>query len=216
MSQITVKVSAKQSDVAYVESMLEGLVKAQGVVLRTAVNETLRRFRTRLTDLLSREHLVGKHDVRERVFIAEGAHKDSYEGRLAVSHARVPLYDFKIRFTKRGGARVQMLASKGPEVFKHAFKGTMDTGHVGAFQRVKGAAKIAPARGKYAFRTIKRGPRKGQLIKRQPIKELFGPPVVRAFDVVEGLIEEASGDLETMFDDILDRKLKWQLEKAGR
>lgn len=211
MAEVFLKITDAQ--IAYVQQTFTDMGAIGDTVLRTATNETLRKFRTQLTNMLAEEHLAGKRDIRDRVKVSQLASGKNFEGAVSVSHSLVPLIDFKTRFTKRGGAKVQMLTSTPQQQFKFAFKSSMNSGHTGGFQRVKGAEKVAPQTGSYKGRRIKRGPRAGQFLKRQPIKELFGVPVVRVFDILPDLTDRATRDLGEMFVTALDRKIDWQLQK---
>lgn len=213
MAQVHLVISA--ADIAYTEAILADIRNGAPTALRTAVNEALTRFRTQLVEMLNEEHLAKKSEIRDRVRVSAKAVGTEFGGSVSVSYGQVPLIDFKTRFTKRRGATVQMLASEPTQVFKYAFKSTMNSGHTGGFQRVKGAEKVAPQSGSYKNRRIKRGLRKGQYLKRQPIKELFGTPVVRVFDIRPKLADDASDKLGELFSASLDRKIKWQLDKAA-
>lgn len=203
------------SQVAYAEAILADIRNGAATALRTAVNEALTRFRTRLVDMLDDEHLAKTSEIRDRVKVSSKAVGTEFGGSVTVSYGQVPIIDFKTRFTKHGGAKVQMLASEPQQVFKFAFKASMNSGHTGGFQRKYGAAKVAPQTGSYKNRRIKRGPRAGQFLKRQPIKELFGPAVVRVFDIRPQLTVDATEKLGEIFSESLDRKIKWQLDKAA-
>lgn len=199
--------------ISYATQMLGGLEKDAGMALRTAGNETLRKFRTELVKLIGTEHLAKKSEIRERVYISQGFVGSKLQGAVSVNRHQVPLDDFKIRFSKKAGAAVQMLASSPLQRFQHAFKAKMKSGHVGAFQRVKGAMKTSPDSGTYAKRILKRGPRKGLYMLRQPIKELFGVPVVRTFEIKPQIQQQATQNLAATFDKSLKRKIDWILSK---
>jgi hypothetical protein len=109
---------------------------------------------------------------------------------------------------------VTTVKHEGVQVFKHMFRRTMASGHTGVFERVKGAAKVVPHNGRYDGRRIKRGPRKGQFLLRQPIKEAFGPSVLKAFELAPGLADEALRDISAKLEERLVSKVEWQLAKA--
>ena len=212
---LKVQLGISTAQIAYAEAILAEVRNGASTALRTATNEALTRFRTKLVNMLNEEHLAKKGEIRDRVRVSSKAVGTEYGGAVTVDYGQVPIIDFKTRFTKKAGAKVQMLASEPMQVFKHAFKSTMNSGHTGGFQRKFGAENVAPQSGSYKNRRIKRGLRKGQFLKRQPIKELFGTPVVRVFDIRPNLTDEAADQLGTIFSESLDRKIKWQLDKAA-
>jgi len=59
-----------------------------------------------------------------------------------------------------------------------------------AMSRQKGVAKVVPTKGSYAGRLLKAGPRKGQPIKRQPLKPIFGPAIKAEFESAFPRMEE--------------------------
>jgi hypothetical protein len=217
MAKIQFSLQASTAQIAYVESMLEGIKGGVQKALTTAVNETLRKFRTALTNSLDKVHGAGRNTILHRVKIKEGAHGDHYGGRVTVSRAPVPVHDFHARYTKRGGAAVQYMTGDPVLNFKHVFRARMPGGgHVGAFERRVKLPKVAPTKGRYAGKVYKRGPNKGKLILRQQIKEKYGPPVVETFKRKPDVANQALADLAEIFNDTLDRKIKWLLDTAGK
>lgn len=212
---ISLTITANPAQIAQAEALLKDIEGAADKALRAAVSQTSRDFRSALTDDLAKEILAKRGEILSRVTSKNTSSQGEYGGVISVSRGRLPIQDFKTtRVGKRAGVRVQMRQSGPVETFKHAFRARMQSGHVGIFGRKFPAAKVAPRSGSYAGRTIKRGPRKGQLLTRTPIKELFGLPVIDVFDKSPGFLDAAAEKLQQKFDDILQQKIQWQLDLA--
>ena len=52
-------------------------------------------------------------------------------------------------------------------------------------------------------------------VLRQPIRETFGPSVLRAFDLAPGLADAALADIGAKLQERLLSKVQWQLSKAS-
>lgn len=219
-NRVSINVGLTTAQWAYAEQMLAEFPKAIPRAMAAAVNEALRSSRTDLVRRVSEFLLAKKHQIRDPIYISEGAHMGNsgmhYEGVLTVAYRAIPIIDFKTRFGKRTGVTTQTMTNEPQQVFKHMFRQTMQSGHKGIFQRKAEEAKVVPTKGRYAWRTIKRGPRKGQLLRRQPIKESFGPAVTSVIEVSPELVSLAQKDMVENLEKSVARKIDWQLQKAGK
>jgi len=88
--------------------------------------------------------------------------------------------------TKEGGRKKKGAAKAPPTIWiknktllsegfslGNSSKSGDDASSAGIFMRVRGSAKVAPTKGRYANKIITRGPRKGQLLLRQAIAKKF-------------------------------------------
>jgi hypothetical protein len=159
--------------------------------ISSAVNRSLSAGRT-LTGRRVREELNLKaKDVREQIALRAATEAAPY-GSITISRKPVPLAKFGATQTK-AGVHVVVRRRRGPEQLPHAFLATMKSGHTGVFVRT--GPYVVPGKGRYAGRIARRGPRKGQPILRQQIKEVFGPTVVGVIAGKPGLLEEIASHI---------------------
>lgn len=179
----------------YVSEMLRDVKGGMDNAMVSALTRTLSTVRTDLDRELRGEVNLMKAIVMDHIAITGKPTKDNPTGQIKVSHKLLKLAAFKPKYPKKRGVSVTTLKKKGRQYFRHGFKATVIGGlggsHTGAFTRVKGRPKAVPMKGRYAGRRIKRGPRKGQLIKRQPIKEMFGISVAGVLTDTEGMLDRA-------------------------
>lgn len=209
------KVGANTSQLEYARATLAAVPNGYRNAVRAAVNDTVRSQRTGIARKIKEDLNLPYGEIRDRIAprLAKG---DSLEGGLTIDHHPVPLQDFKARFREKsgGGVTATMIKPMGPQVFKHNFRATMSSGHVGIFANQVDRAKVIPQSGAYAGRRIKRGPRKGQPVLRRPIAEAFGVSVMRTLEVKEGLLDQVVTDTADVFATRLASKVTWQLSKA--
>lgn len=210
-----IAIAASVGQLAYAEETLRAVPGGAQVAIRGAINDTLKWARTQLVRLIGEQINLRARDIRDRINIVKRASGGDLEGVIKIDYKAVPLIDFRARFSKRNGVTATIFKGDGAQAFRHQFKATMASSHVGAFQRVKGAPKAIPKHGRYSGRTIKRGPNKGQQILRQPIKEAFAVSVLAAFARNPDLQQQALGGIATKFAERLASKVQWQLQKAS-
>lgn len=84
----------------------------------------------------------------------------------------------RVRQTKKG---VSAKVWEKQKTYKGTWLLERDSGSNTVFKTMKSKDKVVPSKGSYYGRTIKRGPRKGQKLKRRPIEPVFGTSLRRAF-----------------------------------
>lgn len=89
------------------------------------------------------------------------------------------LVHFGANQTKRG-VSVKVLKAGKRGIVKGAFKAMMPNGVEDVVKRT--AEKVVPRQGRYKGRTIKRGARKGQYLKREKLRALFSVDVAQMFN----------------------------------
>jgi hypothetical protein len=212
--RISVSISTVQ--LAELEETLKAIPNGARTAIRSAINDTLKYGRTALTDQMSDVLNLKKADIRQRINVAQRAVGNNLEGVLKLDYQAVPLQKFSNSISRRPPlASITTLKGKPPITYKHRFRQRMQSGHLGIFERAKGANKIRPTKGTYAGRIIKRGPNKGKPLLRQPIIEAFGISVVRAFDLDPALQDRALVNIADKFQERLASKVQWQLSKAS-
>lgn len=220
MAETTLTFSPNAAQLHRVDALLGDIAGGVNKALVAAVNQTMRSFKTQLTDLLGDVLLAKRGEILDSVKLNRGAYQGKagvhLEGTVTVSRSHIAMHDFKTKYTKRSGATSQFVAGGPVQQFNYVFRARMQTGHVGAFQRIVTEGKSAPGKGTYAGRKIKRGPRKGQPVTRQRIKEMFGPSAVTAIEKNPSLLQTAQDKLEETFDKVLESKIDWMLKTAGR
>lgn len=212
--RISVSISTVQ--LAELEETLKAIPNGARTAIRSAINDTLKYGRTALTNQMADVLNLKKSDIRQRINIARRAMGNNLEGVLKLDYQAVPLQKFSGSTSRRPPlAAITTLKGKPPITYKHRFRQRMQSGHLGIFERAKGANKIRPTKGTYAGRIIKRGPNKGKPLLRQPIIESFGISVVRAFDLDPELQDRALANIADKFQERLASKVQWQLSKAS-
>jgi hypothetical protein len=209
---INVGLQVNRSDLAYAEAMLDAIPGGLQRALRAAVTDTLKSGRTLLTKAIYQDLTLARAEVASK--IKPSAVGADAVGTITIGYERQPIIDFKGKFTQKGVTAQPVRDSSGV-VLKHAFKAKMASGHVGAFERKQGGEKRPAQQGKYAYRTIKRGPRKGQPVARQAIVEIPGPPVVASFEKAPNLADDAVAALGERLTERLMAKVEWQLSRAN-
>lgn len=141
-----------------------GPKKAPRVMAR-AINRAATSTRTVMQRLVAKDTKLKVGAVRDQIRIEKAKPvADGLRARIIITGARIPLYLFGARPTKRG---VSANTGQGRKVYPHTFIARMKSGHIGVFER--------KSRGKGSTRL--------------PIIEKFGPslPHVFAKHAPEGL-----------------------------
>lgn len=102
----------------------------------------------------------------------------------------------------------------------HTYKGTFVapapvTGNPKLVWIRTGREKIVPKQGKYAGKRIKRGPRKGQYIKREPLRPVWGPALPRFADT-QATQAEIGRRVASEFVPEFARALQHVIRQAGK
>jgi hypothetical protein len=210
-----IKLGLSAGELAYVGQMLNDSQPKIRQALRSAVSETLNFGRT-LIGRRIREHLNLKAgDVRKAIKISKRPSGSNVDGIISLDYQPMALAKFGARYTRSKGTTVTIVKDRGPQTFAKMFKASMASGHTGIFQRIKNEPKRRAQRGSYANRLIKRGPRKGQPILRQPIKEGYGVAVMRAFEMAPGMEAEILAEMQQKLRERVRSKIDWILSKQS-
>jgi len=167
-----------------VEQAANNLLNYQRKKLPTAVTRTLNKtIRGVLTDtkrLMAKRIGMTQKEIADRTKLTFSTSTNLVASMEIRGERRVPnMSAFRARQMKKGvSARVweRRRVYKGTFIVQRR-GGKKDT----VFKRVHGAKKVRPTKGRYAGKVIKRGPRKGQPVLRQPIAPVFGTSLRRAF-----------------------------------
>jgi hypothetical protein len=229
------QLNVSEEEIRGVVDALGGAEKNATAIVRSAINDTLRHGVTSLVGQLKDVLNVRRvGDIRDHIKVKQLASAENLSGIIRIDYQALALFDFKSTFRKRSGVTATLIKGAGAENFKHMFRATMQSGHVGYFEREISVPKRVPTQGRYApkivgpkqrvegvrlrnrrtARRVLRAPGSGTL--RQPIKETFGPSVLSAFEKTPDLAETALADLGDYFRKRLDSKIAWQLEKLSQ
>jgi hypothetical protein len=200
--------------IAQVKQILSGIKNGADNALRAAINDTLKWGRTAWARQMREIENLPYGIVLGTIKITQNAGNGSLQGVLSLHYEKEPLADFKAKFRRSMGVTVTTIQGQDAHNFRHQFRATMLSGHGGIFQRAMGAGKRVPLHGRYAGRQIKRGPRKGQQILRQPIREAFGPAALTAFERTPEIPEVIVTKMGEKFQERLASKIEWQLAKG--
>lgn len=149
-------------------------------ILAAAVKRTTKSALSRLQREIAKVVTLKRAKVNENVVAEKTATK--FSGGVRIKSKAIPLSYYRYRASKRRGVTATTRKSGGQLQLPFAFKATMPTGLTSPFARVRGK-KTVPTKGRYAGRTVTRGPNKGQPLRRAPIRRLFGPNLVGITDM---------------------------------
>ena len=184
-------------------------------VIASSMNEAMTRAKTPIVKAVTEEWNVKPTAVRKSILIRRALPKDLL-GVIVATARKAPYIDFRgtrqtgvhrgNKPSAKGGVTVYVRRNK-PQRIRHAFIQTMPSGHKGVFLRY--GEKRIMSKGRYA-------PRGGRtVIKRQPIKELYGPAVSELIDNPE-VIREIIAFFDKQFPGILEAKMFNAMEKEVR
>lgn len=114
--------------------------------------------------------------------------KGVLEARAYMKSPRWGVYKFEPQKTENGTSvdikkqRKNIRSAFVAEVKSGRGDGSTKAFHLGVFRRIPGSS-IVPSQGSYAGRRYERGPRKGQLLRRAKIVELFTTTPAAAIDI---------------------------------
>lgn len=146
--------------------------------MRSAVGKATREGRVALRKQVQ-EVLAVKTGAANQVITAKVSNVDGQPiGVIRVDKKSIPLIDFKPKVSKKKGVTVVLRKGRPPVRFRHAFKRTMRSGHVGIFERAKRGANVTPHGRAW----------------RLPIDELTGVSVYAAMNV-PAMLEKATATI---------------------
>ena len=218
-----VGVYISKEQVAQVAEAVAEVPRGLSKVLSRAINKVAVKARTQMLKMITGEINVKRKDLRDHNLKLRRASYDKLYARLTITGARIPVFHFKSRQTKRGVSYAirKGLRKKIPTAFQES-KGTPIVmpnrgkpsaggfaGHRGVFVR-SGAWRVGRT---LAPRTNRRrGTVKGMagLVRpRLPIRELLGPSIP---EVVRTARQFASKTYHRLMDGLLAAEVDTQVE----
>lgn len=174
-------------NVAQVRKSLKNYqIKQLPAATTRALNRTLRGTVTDTKRLIAKRINLTQSEVAKQIRSKPATKKtgNTYQAVMTVKGGfKRNLASFKsLRKTKKGlSGKIWKTQTKYPGAF--IWTRTISAGGTAktAFHRVKGADKVVTSKGTYRGKRIQRGPRKGSIIKRQPIKPIYGDSVIGIF-----------------------------------
>lgn len=177
------------------QAVIKAETRANKRVAQTVVKE--------FVNELQKEYAV-KDKIKKDLVIRRGRTEDGKQAESAVIVAKgkqgIPLSRFDNRQTKKG-VSFMVSRSKGRKLLPGAFRATMESKHVGVF--VREGAKVIPSRGRYANTNI----------KRQPIKQKFGPDV-KMLIITERMMKLHRLVIQAKYPGYYTSELRYQLKKG--
>jgi len=198
----TIQLTVDKTQLDGAKLMLGEIRGIMGKVQSRAVNKSLTTVRAAAVDLLYAELNLRKTDIRNSFAI----YKASYtapSGSVVSSSRPVPLAKFVgTRQLARGrGVSVQIKRTGSREVLRHAFMGTMKSGHVGVFERESYTKR--PYREFFPYAKL---PERFRL----PIEEMFSLRITDEYgkEAILGQVMQRAGEVyQSNFEHELDYEL---------
>ncbi|WP_019558609.1 hypothetical protein [Thioalkalivibrio sp. ALE12] len=175
-----------------------------------ALNRAVTASRTEASKSIRRTYNLSAAEVKS-TFQVRRPTRQRHEAMMISSGERIPLSRFGARQTRRG-VSVNVRHSTGRKLLFGAFFGDGE-GLPSSRVFIRSGAKKRPGKGSYAGRKIRRGPRKGQQILRQPIKDLYSlsvPDMLRQAGVQEQVIKRG----EEVYLRNLESELRFRIDRA--
>lgn len=211
-------VSVGEDQLHAIAESLKGVDADAHKLVSSAINETSRHVRTDISQRMRENLNLLARDVKERIGIRQQSTPDNLVGVLSIDYRPVPLADYKAKYNPKTGVRVTTVRPLGPQRYKWQFIPKVIP-HT--FERVKGAAKVAPQKGRYTYaaRLARqqaanrvRPHKLKAVVARQPIQKTFGPSVMRSFELAPGLADAALENASDFLQLRIASKLAWKLE----
>ncbi len=166
----------------------DGIYRAVGSAIKRSAQHGL----TVGMKLVSGEYAIGQNELKRHTrnintIIKDG--KTSVEVTFGYRGNVIPLMSFDTTVSRDGAVSARVLRSSAKETFDHAFRAKMGM-HTGIYERL--------------------GP------GRFPVKELFGPSAVQAFNSREETVDKMDEELIKTFEARIDREITRVLNGWGR
>ena len=212
------KFSSSKTAWAKLDAELAGFPKQLSQTHIAAVTKTadqsatmiLKRFKDEYPNIVTSKIKSGEYTKRKRPLVRRVHNRENQPtGVVSVRDLKIPMIAFKptgggTRIpSKAGGVNVLMDKSKGRELFRHAFKVRMRSGHVAIVSRVaaKTGGQWKPG---WKHKTTLSG-----YAARLPIRELFGPSI---YDLVD--IPKINLEVQSKIDAILIKNIEGQISRV--
>ena len=155
----------------------QNLADAYPKVALRALNKTGEQLRTAAKRDITDRYNVPSSEVRD--LIRFRSHPSDLSLEMYAKSSRLAWILFGPRFSKRTkGVSIEIIRGRR-KTPPGAFAAQMHSGHIGIFTRT--GTKAVPQSGSYVSRMITRGPRKGQAILREKIKERYTISAAKMF-----------------------------------
>lgn len=173
-------------------------------------NMIFARFKEQYPNVQKSKIESGDLTKRKRPIVSRVENReDRPTGIISVRDYKIPMIAFKPTGggakipSRAGGVTVTMDKAKGPQIFRHAFKAKMRSGHEGIFNRVSAMSggKWKPG---WKHKTTASG-----YAARFPIRELFGPSI---YDLVD--VPEINAQVMRELDAILVKNIEGQIKRV--
>jgi len=218
-SELSITIKPRDADLAYVNSMLSGIKGGAPRAIESAINDELRHARTAISSAL-REHLTLSKARTDKSIHIERASRATLRGLIWLDWRGIALVQYAHKALTRKyrnfapGVWVNVRTDRGWETIPKAFKAGLPYGREGKSRMAilrRFGEKVVPKRGRYAGRIVTRGPRKGEPLMRQPLRELGGPSVLAAWQNAPGLADKELKDIDARLSKRLASKVEWLL-----
>jgi hypothetical protein len=145
--------------------------------ITAAENKTAAKVKTFLIAAAAKAMNLDKDDIRDSIRIKKATYS-TLAAAVIVDRHPVPLSKYPVKQTATGVMATPFTGVAGdirPGQRPYSFLATMDSGHKGVFVRF--GSMVNPTKGVYAGKIVTRGPKKGQIVQRQRIRQLYGPTI---------------------------------------
>jgi hypothetical protein len=181
LSFMTIEVDKKTLD--DVKYMLDTVKNGAETAIMRAANDTATTARSRIVKTVSERVNLLQKRIREDTNI-EKANLSKLDARAIIYRRQVPLVEFP-HITSFVGTSVSVRKDRNAELYRHRFKATMRSGHVGIYERrMRGSGRPYP---------------------RLPIDEALGPGIGNVFHY---------NDEQIVFSDMMDLFQKNVFDRA--
>ncbi len=173
-------------------------------------NMIFKRFQQQYPNVQKSKIESGDLTKRKRPIVSRVDNReDKPTGVISVRDYKIPMIAFKPTGggvaipSKPGGVNVTMDKSRGVQIFRHAFRARMKSGHIGIFNRV--SAKMG---GKWRVGWKHKTTASGYAA-RFPIKELMGPSI---YDLVD--VPAINAEVMANIDQLLIKNIQGQIARV--
>jgi hypothetical protein len=189
LSIVSVEIDGKTLD--EVKFMLATVKNGAANALRLAANDTAKAAQTRIVKTIATRIQLSQKRIRKDtgVFKANRGQTTAY---TYILNKFLPLKDFPHTVRARGGINVGIRKGDPRELFRHMFKATMASGHIGIWERRKFPS--------------------GKIAGRLPIEERYGPRMGEVFHANDE--KKVFDEMMILFQERLLQKAVFLLNKA--
>jgi hypothetical protein len=188
-SFVSIEVDNKTLD--EVKFMLATVKNGARDAIRLAANQTAVTARSEIAKTVASRIQLTQTRIKKDTHIQK-AKFGATSAQVIIFKKLIPLVDFPHTVRLRGGISVGIRKGRARELFRHQFKATMRSGHVGIFER-----RMLPS---------------GRIARRLPIDEGFGPHIGEVFHANDE--QRVFSEMMALFQKNLIQKAEFLLKKA--